>query len=650
MLMIKPAALYNPFIVGKKLVALLFMLTIVVSPLRLFAQQVRDTLVINDGQNGEYPINRYLYIYKTNLHVTPNFVNDSVQTNQLKPLFPARSFNDVQHSANFYWLLLTEKNNHPFDETFYYQLNHPQLYSVTAYAKTTAGFSYLGKSGYAYPFSQRMYNYYDNVFPIKIKSGQTITVLLNINISNGSNPFFGPELSNANTFKAKEQKFYINNGIIAGIMLTAFLLNLFLGVSLKEKLHFLYAAYILCVLYEILLTQGLDRQFFYSGVAGINNLVRYIVPCAGLVMLAYIMQLFLNQKRSNSRIKILVDIANITCITLTCVYMGLYSFSMANNTVTNYYQTSLAVIAIVQMLLVFVSAIEKAFQGNKLAWFYIAAILCIFAGISEYGLIFLGVTAAESSITKHPNDMQIGLVVETMVVFLGIVYRYNLFKKEKEILLTEINTHQAKMLNSIVAAQEEERKRIAEDLHDDVGATLSALAMHISNKPQDFENTNSVDKYCSQGLFLSNKAVADIRTIAHNLLPKDFTTMGLFQVLEKRIEELNSLRKIDFSIIIEGSEKRLPEVVSITVYRVINELLTNILKHSMASEAAIQLLVEEKNIQIMAEDDGVGYNLQVTGHGGMGLKNITGRVGFLKGHINTDSSQSGTTTVINIPL
>jgi len=495
-----------------------------------------------------------------------------------------------------------------------------------------------------------MYNYYDNVFPVIVKSGHAVTILLNINISNGSNPFFAPQLSNANTFKAKEQKFYIANGIITGIMLTAFLLNIFLGISLKEKLHFLYSAYIICVLYEIFLTQGLDRQYLYHGSIGINSLVRFIVPCTGLVLLAYIMQLFLNQKRSNSKIKILVDITNFTCIILTCLYCLLYIFSLETKTITNYYQTCLAIIAVVQMLLVFISAIEKAFQGNKLAWFYVAAILCIFAGILEYGLIFLGVTAAESSITKHPNDMQIGLVVETMVVFFGIVYRYNLFKREKEILLTEINTHQGKMINSIVAAQEEERKRIAEDLHDDVGATLSALAMHISNTPDSFGNSEVIDRYCAQGVFLSNKAVADIRTIAHNLLPKDFKNAGLFQVLEKRIEELNSLRKIHFTLIIEGNENRLAEVISITVYRVVNELLTNILKHSMASEAAIQLLVDEKSIQIMAEDDGIGFNQHTASHDGIGIKNISGRVEFLKGQINTDSSANGTTTVINIPL
>jgi signal transduction histidine kinase len=619
-------------------------------PACLYGQTIKDTLFINAAGTGEYAVNKHLYIYKTEKSVTPGFVYDTSRPNDFITIFPANSFNDLRHPSNYYWLLLTVKNNLPYDETFYYQLNHPKLYSVIAYKNEGNGFVWLGKSGFAYPFSQKMYHYYDNVFPIVLKSGQAAAILLNININNGYNPYFAPQFSNANTFKAKEQKFYMVNGIITGIMVTAFLLNIFLGVSLKQKLHFLYSAYIICVLYEIFLSQGLDSQYLYPDGNNMLNLMRYVIPCTGIVLLAFVMQVFLNQRRSNSRLKFFVDVTNYTCIGITLFYSILFLTSQANGFYTSLYQTALACLAIIQMLFVFASAVEKAIQGQKIAWFYIAAILCLFTGIFEYGLIFLGVNAAEASIMKHPNDMQTGLVVETLVVFFGIVYRYNLFKKEKEVLLTEINTHQNKMINSIVGAQEEERKRIAEDLHDDVGATLSALAMHISNIPESFNKTGDVESYYKRGIFLSNKAVGDIRTIAHNLLPKDFKTTGLFQVLEKRIEDMNALGKIQFNLIIEGDEERLPEVFAITVYRVINELLTNILKHSMAAEASIQLLIEENCIQIMAEDDGIGFNREMAGHNGIGLKNITGRVEFLKGRINMDTNQHGTTTVISIPL
>jgi len=626
---------------------LFFCLAIILLPVFTSARTPQDTLVINN--KSAYTVNRYVYIYETDKQLNPAAVFDSMPAKDFTRVYPSKTYNDLRSPSNYYWLRLTFTNKLGRGETFYYQLNHPQLYSVVAYTKTGDSIAYLGKSGYAYPFNQRTYHYYDNVFPIYLLNGQTITVLLAINIHNGHNPYFAPQLDDASTFKAKEEEFYLITGFIAGIMLTALVLNIFLGVFLREKLHFLYAVYIVCVLYEILIMQGLDRQYFYQGTDDNLTIMRYAVPCCGIFLLAYIMQLFLNQQRSNSKIKIFVDIVNYTLVAVTAIYC--LCFLIAANTIgaiTALYQKFLACMALAQLCFVFASAIEKAIQGYKPAWFYITAILCLFWGLLEYTLIYLGVNDVASSELKHPNDMQIGLVVETLVVFLGIVYRYNLYKKEKEILLTEVTNHQASLIDKIVSAQEDERKHIAEDLHDDVGATLSALTMHISNIPENATGNTALERYYEKGLFLSDKAVGDIRAIAHNLLPKDFKNAGIFKILEQRVNELNAVANVCFTIITDGDEEKLNEMFAITIYRIINELMTNIIKHSMASEAAVQLLIEENNVQVMCEDDGVGFDNDNPGNG-IGLKNIASRVAFLKGTINVDSSSNGTTTVIYIP-
>lgn len=626
--------------------SLFFYLVISLLPIFTYAQLPPDTLVINN--NADYAINRHLHIHETNKQLSPAIVFDSLPAKDFTRMYPSKTYNDLRSPSKYYWLKLTFTNNLGHGETFFYQLNHPQLYSVMAYTKTGNAITYLGKSGYAYTFNERLYHYYDNVFPIYVSNGQTITVLLSINIHNGHNPYFAPQLDDTNAFKAKEEKFYMVNGFIAGIMLTALVLNLFLGVFLRENLHFLYAVYIVCVLYEILLMQGLDRQYFYHGTSENITLVRYVVPCCVIFLLAFIMQRFLNQQRSNSKLKIFVDVINYALAGSTIFYCLYFLFSGSINPVTAIYQTLLACLAFTQLCLVLASAVEKAIQGSKPAWFYITAILSLFWGMLEYILMYLGVNDVAASTLKHPTDMQTGLVIETLVVFLGIVYRYNLYKKEKEILLTQVNDHQALLIDKIVDAQEEERKRIAEDLHDDVGATLSALAMHISNLPENAVNNNALGQYYKKGLFLSSKAVSDIRTIAHNLLPKDFKTTGIFKVLEQRINELNTLGKVSFSLVIDGDEKKLNEVFAITIYRIINELMTNIMKHSMASEAVVQLLIEEHNVQVMCEDDGIGFDNGKPGKG-IGLKNIASRVAFLKGNINVDSNSNGTTTIIYIP-
>lgn len=623
----------------------LFLVTTPSQPLN--AQVTGDTLIINNG--GPYDISRHLFVYETNKKLSPGYVLDTLEKDSFKVLYPAKTYNDVKSSSNFYWLALTLKNNRPSDETFYFQLNHPQVYKIFAWEKKGTALNYIGKSGYAYAFNEKLYHYYDNVFPISLEKGQSVTLLLQLDISNGHNPFFAPELHTVNTFKAKEEKFYMVNGLIAGIMLTAFLLNIFLGIFLNEKLHYLYAVYIVCIMYEILMTQGLDRQYFYPNGHSDVSLIRYLVPCSCIVLLAYVMQKFLDQKRSNSKLKLFVDVVNYTCIAITVFYCIYYLTTKETTFVTGIFQKALAILAFTQFLLVFASAVEKAIQGYKPAWFYIAAVLCLFWGLGEYVLMYLGVNDVAASEVQHPNDMQIGLVIETLVVFLGIVYRYNLYKKEKEVLLTQVNNYQASLIDNIVAAQEEERKRIAEDLHDDLGATLSALSLHVSNTPDEAKGNSRMEYYYTHSLFLSNKAVNDIRAIAHNLLPKDFKSTGIFKVLAQRVNELNMAGKVNFTLVTDGDENKLNEIFAITIYRIINELLTNIIKHSMASEAVIQLLVEDANVQIMCEDDGIGFDTDQRSKG-MGLKNIAGRVEFLKGDITVDSGTNGTTTIIHIPL
>lgn len=193
------------------------------------------------------------------------------------------------------------------------------------------------------------------------------------------------------------------------------------------------------------------------------------------------------------------------------------------------------------------------------------------------------------------------------------------------------------------------RKRIAEDLHDDLGATLSTLSLHLSNSKNDVADTVLMQRHYSNMLMLSNKAVNDMRNIAHNLLPKDFTDIGLFKTLEKRIAELNCISNVRFLLITEGDEKKLGQTMLVTIYRISDELLTNIIKHAAASEATLQLLVEVQNVQLMSEDNGIGFATH-TAKKGIGLKNIAGRVDFLKGRIHIDSSKGGTQTIINIPL
>lgn len=565
-------------------------------------------------------------------------------------LFPDQAFSDRLTVARHYWLLLHISNTLKQDETFYYQLNSQVLDLVEAYQKNeNEKLIRLGTSGTNIPFSFRPYNYCDVVYPIHLKAGKTTTILLMINNDDGDNIHFLPQFRSVNTFKAEEERFYMVTGLITGLMLTVFILNIFFGLFLKEKLHLLYSVYILIALYEIYSMRGLDIQYLYPDFPALSGYLQNLSPCLLAILMTYIMQWFLNQKKANSRIKIIVDIGFWIILALVPVNLFIFFFFGDNRFLTGLYEMILAVVLLVQCLLFIASAIEKVVQRFKPAWFYLAAVLVFLIGLVEFILMVLFGQNQELLFKRFPNDIEIGIVVETIVIFLGIVFRYNAYKTEKVNLMKELNHHQQDLIKKIVGAEEEERKRLARDLHDDLGATLGTLSSHLSNFEPADQTLADLEKYRNYSLGLSNKAFNDMRAIAHDLLPKDFAENGLFNTLKERVDELNHNSSIQFVLITEGEEAYLPEVYAITIYRIMKELLTNINKHSLATQAALQILIEKSRVQIMTEDDGIGFNNRNKVNG-IGLKNIKGRVDFLKGTIHVDSNQNGTQTIIHVPL
>ncbi|WP_186292786.1 sensor histidine kinase [Mucilaginibacter corticis] len=611
-------------------------------------QSIKDTLMINEP-DGEYPINRHLHIYGTDRRLSPDFIAGSLAPSAFTTLFPEKSFSARLKVYKYYWLQVTVKNNLPKVDFFYFQLNSQTLDVVTAYQENPGGhFTTLGITGTDIPFKLRAYRYCDLVFPVMLKPGEVIHLLLRIDNNDpndGDDIHFLPQFSASNIFKAEEEKFYIVTGLITGVMLTVFLLNIFIGFALKEKIHLYYGLYILVALYEIYSISGTDLQYIYPQRPEFSGYLQYLSPCLLAILMTMIMQFFLDQRKTNSKIKRYADIGFWAIIGMMLVNLFIFFAFPENRSLIGVYEIVLAVLLLFQCLVFVASAVEKILQGFKPSWFYLAAITVFIIGLIEFIVMVLFGSNQELVLKRYPNDLQIGIVVEAIVVFLGIAYRYNLYKKEKERLMIELSIQQRNLIEKIVEAEETERKRIAEDLHDDVGATLSILSMHLSNVPKG----TGGESHEQQSLNLSVKAFNDIRAIAHNLLPRDFTETGLFLTLEARVYELNTTGPIRFVLITEGDEKKLNELFSITIYRIVNELLINIRKHSMAAEAAVQVLLTENNVQIMTEDDGIGFKSDSV-MSGIGLKNIKGRVELLNGTIHIDSSKNGTQTIIHIPL
>lgn len=201
-------------------------------------------------------------------------------------------------------------------------------------------------------------------------------------------------------------------------------------------------------------------------------------------------------------------------------------------------------------------------------------------------------------------------------------------------------------LQSMINGQESERSRIAKDLHDGLGGLFSTIKMYFSSLQHERpELTN--DELFAKSYELTDTASVELRRIAHNLMPEVLLKLGLLNAVQDLCNNINMGRLLKVSLQSYGMEKRLTGNTEVMLYRIIQELLNNIIKHSQATEVLIQFNKHSDRLTITIEDNGRGFNVEeAAASGNAGIGTIKSRVNYLNGQLNIDSKQGIGTTVI----
>lgn len=204
---------------------------------------------------------------------------------------------------------------------------------------------------------------------------------------------------------------------------------------------------------------------------------------------------------------------------------------------------------------------------------------------------------------------------------------------------------------AVFTAQEEERKRISKDLHDGVGQQLSGIKMAFQKlgkelKHQVPERSQEIDKLSE----IISESADEVRSISHQMMPKALSQFGLVEALEDLLNKAFSLSEIEYQFEYFGITERFKEQIEISLYRIVQELVNNIIKHSQATKVHVQLFKNQGKLILIVEDNGkgIGKDLSSDGHG---LLNIKTRLNPIHGEINLEPSPgSGTLATIRLPL
>ncbi|MCB0668999.1 MAG: tetratricopeptide repeat protein [Saprospiraceae bacterium] len=216
---------------------------------------------------------------------------------------------------------------------------------------------------------------------------------------------------------------------------------------------------------------------------------------------------------------------------------------------------------------------------------------------------------------------------------------------EKQKMLEELRSKELEAIDLVVQGQDQERSRIASDLHDSLGSKMAALKLYLESIPED---THNGQLYKAREL--ANLTYKEIRTISHSLASGVLLEKGLVPALNSMASFINSANEINMDVIEVELKNSLNNTMEIQLLRIIQELVTNVIKHAKARNIVVQLTQHAATLNVMIEDDGIGFDVLKT-ELGMGFYNIEHRIEQIKGTFDIDSSPGhGTTVLINIPL
>jgi signal transduction histidine kinase len=199
---------------------------------------------------------------------------------------------------------------------------------------------------------------------------------------------------------------------------------------------------------------------------------------------------------------------------------------------------------------------------------------------------------------------------------------------------------------------EEERNRLAMDLHDGIGQDLVVMKMRVSNALENAADQSEIN-YLDNLLSNLDNTITDLKAILHNLKPKVLEEFGLEAALVTMSSRIKKEFNLKGQVSFTGFNGRMDNAFELTIYRIVQEALNNIVKHSKAGEFDINLLSSDGSIRILISDDGIGFNYEETlsSLSGFGLKGMRERIENNHGSLNIESSpDTGTLLIIELPI
>jgi len=245
------------------------------------------------------------------------------------------------------------------------------------------------------------------------------------------------------------------------------------------------------------------------------------------------------------------------------------------------------------------------------------------------------------------------ILVVSIVLFVAL-YQRKVMAQQMTIQAAE-NRHQKEMLNASLEIAEQEREKIAKNIHDDVGTLLNVIRLQMTRLSRNAADQAKTEELVKESLSMVDESIQTVRGIAHDLMPPTLVKLGLDKGLVEMCRQINASGQVKMDAIIDTNDRRLAARTELQLYRAIREIVNNILKHSRATHVGMAVRATSDALVVQITHNGIGITNETAtelaqSQKGVGLKSIQSRVQLVNGTVQyLSKGQSDSAVIIEVP-
>jgi signal transduction histidine kinase len=589
-----------------------------------------STITIIDGQSTYYLNGCGWSFYKTPQKATPvkeviaHFKNGGFHPMHVPVL-------NQGIADQYYWLHFSLTNTSSTPERMVIDIQSPRINELILFERTGDSCRSLGTLGDMFPFELRKSLHKNFQYTVTIEKSARNDYFLYVN-QVGHTLLLPIIIKKEHAFEQSVNRSYLTDGISYGLLLFVAIFSFLFFMNTRHNLYLYYGFYIITSIIWFLSFFGLGFEFIWCDYPGFNTIAAPLFASLNIFLNIQISQVLLNLRHSHYRIYQVGNIAKVLLLLVSFfpVAVNLDRYGYALN---HAYLVCFLIVIVFSIVVVFTALLVAFLKGTIAARYYFFASILKTCSILNLALLELGIVPAMYYIEAF---LQVGILIEIILLTYAIARRYTSYK---------LKTYQ-----KVIRAQEKERDTIAKEIHDSISGTLTAVRYTLLSLLRSKALADSgLQEEISRISDTITSAQAEARNISHNLMPAYIKNNSLNRVIDLYITDLqqqttqHGTAGIEIRLEANEIQAEFSEAVKLSIFRIVQEMMTNVLKHAQATAVNLQFIYRKNELTIIAEDNGIGMDPGiVTQLGGIGLRNIKSRVSLLNGTFLISSAQKGT--------